>query len=258
MKLLTDNDIREILELDDMTSKVKLSKNDIDTIVDMYNRVINDDVHKTKGVQEQESMVTYMANSIRGNEDLMKLENHFSDNKHMSFFQDFMDEEDYIRIRDVFNKLKMPTSILRGYRAGKENDIPTSYTDENGITHLVRIHGYTNFSPDGTEDDNDFLDIYVDGVKVYSMNDNRIDESALFYYNIEEELEQIEQEKQYKEIIARNTTKSNKPTKSTFIQSYIRNSNGDFVTIDKRLNSAGKVQFQDRKTGRFVSSKGLI
>lgn len=258
MKLLNDNDIREILELDDMTSKVKLSKNDVDTIIDMYNRVINDDVHKTKGVQEQESMVTYMANSIRGNEDLMKLENHFSDNKHMSFFQDFMNEEDYIRMRDVFNKLKMPTSILRGYRAGKENDIPTSYTDENGITHLVRVHGYTNFSPDGTEDDNDFLDIYVDGIKVYSMNDSRIDESDLLNYDIEDEFEQIEQEKQYKEIRARNTTKSNKPTKSTFIQSYVKNSNGNFVTIDKRLNSAGKIQFQDRKTGRFVSSKGLI
>lgn len=258
MKLLSDNDIREILELDDMTSKVKLSKNDVDTIVDMYNRVINDDVHKTKGVQEQESMVTYMANSIRGNEDLMKLENHFSDNKHMSFFQDFMDEEDYIRMRDVFNKINMPTSILRGYRAGKENDIPTSYTDENGITHLVRVHGYTNFSPDGTEDNNDFLDIYVDGVKVYSMNDNRIDGTNLFDNDIEDEFEQIEQEKQYKEIRARNTTKSNKPTKSTFIQSYVRNSNGDFVTIDKRLNSVGKVQFQDRKTGRFVSSKGLV
>lgn len=257
MKLLSDNDIREILELDDMTSKVKLSKNDVDTIVDIYNRVINDDVHKTKGVQEQESMVTYMANSIRGNEDLMKLENHFSDNKHMSFFQDFMDEEDYIRMRDTFSTLKIPTSILRGYRAGKENDIQTSYTDEKGITHLVRVHGYTNFSPDGTEDDNDFLDIYVDGVKVYSMNDSRIDESALFDYDIEDEFEQIEQEKQYREIRARNTTKSNKPTKSTFIQSYIKNSNGNFVTIDKRLNSAGRMQFQDRKTGRFVSSKGL-
>lgn len=258
MKLLSDNDIREILELDDMTSKVKLSKNDVDTIIDMYNRVINDDVHKTKGVQEQESMVTYMANSIRGNEDLMKLENHFSDNKHMSFFQDFMDEEDYIRMRDVFDKLKMPTSILRGYRAGKENDIPTSYTDENGKIHNVRVHGYTNFSPDGTEDDNDFLDIYVDGVKVYFMKDSSINENDLFDYDIEEEIEQIEQEKQYKEIRTRNTTKSNKPTKSTFIQSYIKNSNGDFITIDKRLNSAGRIQFQDRRTGRFVSSKGLV
>lgn len=258
MKLLSDNDIREILELDDMTSKVKLSKNDVDTIVDMYNRVINDDVHKTKGVQEQESMVTYMANSIRGNEDLMKLENHFSDNKHMSFFQDFMDEEDYIRMRDVFNKLKMPTSVLRGYRAGKENDISTSYIDEKGITHLVRVHGYTNFSPDGTEDDNDFLDIYVDGAKVYSMNDNRIDESALFDYNIEEEVEQEYTSKELEYIHARNTTKSNKSTKSIFIQSYVKSTNEDFVIIDKRLNSKGKVQFQDRKTGRFVSSKGLV
>lgn len=258
MKLLSDNDIIEILKLDDMTSKVKLSKNDVDTIVDMYNRVINDDVHKTKGVQEQESMVTYMANSIRGNEDLTMLENHFSDNKHMSFFQSFMDEEDYIRMRDVFNKLKMPTSILRGYRAGKENNIPTSYTDENGITHLVRVHGYTNFSPDGTEDEKDFLDIYVDGVKVYSMKDRNIDENSLYDYEIEQEREQREQERQIREIRVRNTTKSNKPTKSTFIQSYIKNINGDFMTIDKRLNSIGKVQFQDRKTGRFVSSKGLV
>lgn len=258
MKLLSDNYIREILELDDMTSKVKLSKNDVDTIVDMYNRVINDDVHKTKGVQEQESMVTYMANSIRGNEDLTMLENHFSDNKHMTFFQSYMTKENYTRMRDMFSTLKVPTSILRGYRAGKENNIPTSYIDENGKEHKVRVHGYTNFSPDGTEDENDFLDIYIDGVKVYSMKDSTIDGTNLFNSDIEDEFEQIEQEKQYKEIRARNTTKSNKPTKSTFIQSYVRNSNGDFVTIDKRLNSAGKVQFQDRKTGRFVSSKGLI
>lgn len=258
MKLLNDNDIREILEIDNVNSKVKLTENDFNTIIDMYNRVINDDVHKTKGFQEQESMITYMSASIRGNEDLLKLENHFSDNKHMSFFKDFMDEEDYICMRDVFQRLKMPTSILRGYRAGKENDIPTSYVDENGITHNVRVHGYTNFSPDGTEDDNDFLDIYIDGVKVYSMNDNRINESALFDNDLEDEFEQIEQEKQYREIKARNITKSNKPTKSTFIQSYVKNVNGDFITIDKRFNSAGKIQFQDRKTGRFVSPKGLV
>ena len=93
---------------------------------------------------------------------------------------------------------------------------------------------------------------------MYSMNDSTIDGTNLFNNDMEDEFEQIEQEKLYKEIRARNITKSNKPTKSTFIQSYVRNSNGDFVTIDKRLNSAGKLQFQDRKTGRFVSSKGLI
>lgn len=258
MKLLSNNDIRKILEEDDMYSKVKLSENDVITIIDMYNRVINDDVHKTKGVQEQESMITYMSASIRGNEDLLKLENHFSDNKHMSFFQDFMDEEDYIRMRDVFQIYGIPTSVLRGYRAGHENKLSTSYTDKHGITHFISIEGYTNFSPDGTEDNEDYLDIFIDGIKVYSMNNDKTYEDDFFDFNFEDKIEQIEQEKYYREIRVRNTTKSNKSTKSIFIQSYVKNENGDFITIDKRLNSAGKVQFQDRKTGRFVSSKGLI
>lgn len=258
MKLLSDNDIRKILEIDDMYSKVKLSENDVNTIIDMYNRVINDDVHKTKGVQEQESMITYMSASIRGNEDLLKLENHFSDNKHMSFFQDFMDEEDYIRMRDVFKRLEIPTSVLRGYRAGHENELSTSYTDKNGITHFISIEGYTNFSPDGTEDSEDYLDIFVDGIKVYSINNPTLYEPDYDIDLIENEIEQTEQEEDYREIRVRNTTKFNKPTKSSFIQSYVKNLNGDFITIDKRLNSAGKIQFQDRKTGRFVSSKGLV
>lgn len=258
MKLLSDNDIRKILEEDDMYSKVKLSESDVNTIIDMYNRVINDDVHKTKGIQEQESMITYMSASIRGNEDLLKLENHFSDNKHMSFFQDFMDEEDYIRMRDIFQRLEIPTSVLKGYRAGHKNEISTSYTDKNGITHFVSIEGYTNFSPDGTEDSEDYLDIFVDGTKIFSMDNDKTYEDDFFDFDIKNEIEQIEQEKDYREIRVRNTTKYGKPTKSTFIQSYVKNENGDFITIDKRLNSAGKVQFQDRKTGRFVSSKGLI
>lgn len=252
MKLLQDDKIRDILKQTNIDEKIKLSKDEIDQIVDIYNRVINDDVNKNKGFLEQESMVTYMGDTVRAKENLTKLENHFSDNKHMSFFEGILPEEAYIRLRDTFTDLRIPTSSLKGFKANIDNYLTSTFIDNIGNTHQVVIKGFVSYSPDDDRGEEDYLRVFLDGELVYDMaseidywNNHIIDteqEDNIFEDNSYEEVKKIKE-----------TKKDGTKTSSTWENTYVSKTG---KLIDERIDKNGKTYYTDNK-GRFVSRKEL-
>lgn len=260
MRQFTDFEVYAQLKKWETTDGGTLTEEDYQRIIDIYGRVINDDVNKNKGKLEQESMITYLANSVQAqidngasvskiNETWTYIENHFSDNKHFEFYRHFMGNYETSKLQKAIINNKLPSSILQGIKAVGEIDIPPKVF--NG--KVVEIKGFFEPSPENGDENKNWFTIICDGEVIFDWNadaedDNIIEPKKLTDRELDrlkEELEEIKKKQ--------NTTKTGKPTKSQYVQSYFI---GDNI-IKERITSKNQTIFQDKR-GRFVSRSKVL
>lgn len=259
MRQFTDFEVYAQLKKWETENGGTLTENDYERIIEIYGRVINDDVNKTKGKLEQESMITYLADSVQAqidkgaseskiNETWTYIENHFSDNKHFEFYRNFMGDKATKQLQKTLINNKLPSSILRGIKA-------KVYTHEEVVINgdAIEITGYFDPSPDGAEDNRNFFVIRKNGDVIFNWEANAEDDNTIPAYNLsDEELDELENRRKDLEK-RRNTTKQGKPTRSKYIKSYIVGND----IIQERFTSNNQVIFQDKR-GRFVSRSKVL
>ena len=258
MRQFTDFEVYAQLKKWETENGGTLTEDDYKRIVDIYGRVINDDVNKTKGKLEQESMITYLADSVQAqidkgeNANMDKtwtyIENHFSDNKHFEFYRNFIGDEATKQLQKTLINNKLPSSILRGIKA-------KVYIHQEVVINgdAVEITGYFDPSPDGAEDNRNFFVIRKNGDVIFNWEANAEEDNTIPSYNLsDEELDELESRRRDLEK-RRNTTKQGKPTRSKYIKSYIVGND----IIQERYTSNNQVIFQDKR-GRFVSRSKVL
>lgn len=258
MRQFTDFEVYAQLKKWEAENGGTLTENDYQRIIDIYGRVINDEANKTKGKLEQESMITYLADSVQAqmdkgvNAEMDKtwtyIENHFSDNKHFEFYRNFIGDSATKQLQKTIIDNKLPSSILRGIKA-KVFIHQEVVVDGN----VIDITGYFDPSPDGAEDNRNFFIIRKNGDIIFNWEANAEEDNIIPTYNLsDEELDELESRRREIEK-RRNTTKQGKPTLSKYIKSYIIGND----IIQERLTSNDRVIFQNKK-GRFVSRSKVL
>lgn len=260
MRQFTDFEVYAQLKKWETTDGGTLTEEDYQRIIDIYGRVINDDVNKNKGKLEQESMITYLADSVQAqidkgasadkiNETWTYIENHFSDNKHFEFYQHFMGDYETKQLQEAIINNKLPSSILQGIKAVGEINMPPKVFNNK----VVEIKGYFDPSPENGDETENWLTIICDGKTIFDWNADAEEDNIVKYKRLSEKEFEI-LEKQIEENRKRkNTTKQGKPTRSQYVKTYFI---GEEV-VQERITSKNQTIFQDRK-GRFVSRSKVL
>lgn len=259
MRQFTDFEVYAKLKKWETENEGTLTENDYERIIDIYGRVVNDDVNKTKGKLEQESMITYLADSVQAqidkgaseskiNETWTYIENHFSDNKHFEFYRNFMGDEATRQLQKTIMDNKLPSSILRGIKA-KVSIHQEIVVDGN----VIEITGYFDPSPEGAEDNRNFFTIIKNGDVIFDWNADVEEDNVVEYRRLSEEELDILKKQAEERKRRRNTTKQGKPTRSQYVTTYFV---GEEI-IQERITRKNQTIFQDRR-GRFVSRSKVL
>lgn len=142
---------------------VELSESQIADTIDIYNSVMTEKVNATKTKDEQVSLIHDILIGFSYNETKDRLLRAHSDVKFLSFFDNFLDEGESEKVYNAIKSLGLPTEILRGIKPNVDIDIKV-----NSGGNIVEISGSINPSPDGDNNQDDFLLIKVNGASIYN------------------------------------------------------------------------------------------
>ena len=247
MSKLSNMQINAILtEFANNNPQIELTENQIQTTIDLFNRLMNENVNKNKNLWEQEALVTDIAIGLtikpKGETPEFIFRQH-SDNKHLDFFDTFLAPGETKKIEEMLKEYNLPSDILKGLKPNQEIDLVKKYEKNK-----IEIKGNITFSPDGEKEQNDYLEIYLNGVNIYSWHRNAINENVVNNNINPEPGENHNQEFENKTPKAPPPTKSGKPRKGIYLGTVI-SSDGDNVTIEKLKN--GRTVYRG-SNGRFT------
>ena len=122
-------------QIQDDNPELVFTQEQFNKTINTYYRVANEQVNRNKTPEEQESMLSYIYISFQNNEQQERIYNHFSDNKHMDYFDTFLEEGLSEKILEVLDKYKLPSSVLKGIRKnqpyyGNSPENPDVYVEQ--------------------------------------------------------------------------------------------------------------------------------
>lgn len=229
--------------------KVELSLNEIEEIKDIFNVLMKDEMNSNKSVFEQKSLIEDLAIGKSYGETTERLVRSHSSNKHMDFFDTFLGEGEANKIQEVLYKNGLSTSVLRGVKAKKEIYISTK-TDVG----LVEVRGKIEPSPDGTNSQDDFFEVLLNGKAIYSWTP---DYTLVDLPEFEEEHfdESEPQESQNRKLKVPSVEKSE--GQKTVKKVTEITSEGDTITYQYHYTKKGNLAVRITKNGKFVGG-GLV
>lgn len=218
---------------------ISFNNTKVEKTADMFKRLMSEKSNSTKTIDEQFSMLTDIAYGFAINENENATFNHYADNKHLNYFDVFLEEGERSNITEALNKANIPTDVLKGIKKNIPYDANTRTEDGR----LVRVVQETE-PPSNTIS---YFAIYVDGEMIYSW-----DRSSGGYddvpYNWLDDFGDYDYEDKVK--ITYSVSEAQKKTKSEYVQTY--DFGGDDI-VHERHTKSGRTIYQDSK-GRFVSN----
>lgn len=228
----------------DENPQFSLNSDKIKDTKDLFDKLMNEKSNITKNEWEQEALITDIATGFAYNEPADLIFREHSDNKHMSFFDNFLEEGESNKISKILSEYGLPTEVLRGVKPNVDIDIERDFGNDT-----VEIRGKINPSPDSESEQDDFFEIWLNGKKIYEWDRNGFDEvEEVGDFEIDDTYEPDSYYEPSGERRAKLYTKSGKLRKGIYIAT-IEKSNGEIIT--KELTSKGQIIYRDSK-GRFT------
>lgn len=238
MSKLSNLKVNQILtEFADNNPQIELTESQIQDTVDLFDKLMNEKVNQSKNLWEQEALVTDIAIGYSIGEPTDLIFRQHADNKHLNYFDVFLEQGEADKIQKALLKHNIPTDVLKGIK--KNVDFDTTI----GNVRVVQ----TMSDGEDTSPTIESFEIYKDGELIYKWSPdefweegyNDIDFEPDEYYSPEYEIETPK---------APPPTKSGKPRKGIYIGTVI-SSDGDNVTIEKLTN--GRTIYR-ASNGRFT------
>ena len=228
----------------DENPQFSLNSDKVKDIKDLFDKLMNERSNITKNEWEQEALITDIATGCAYGESADLIFREHSDNKHMSFFDNFLEEGEANKISKILSEYELPTEVLRGVKPNIDINFERSFGNDT-----VEIKGRINPSPDGESEQDDFFEIWLNGKRIYEWNRNKFEEmEEKNDVKVEDIYEPDSYYKPSKEKTLNLFTKSGKERKGTYLAT-IKKSNGEVIT--KELTSKGQIVYRDSK-GRFT------
>lgn len=238
MSKLSNLKINQILtQFVDENPHIELTESQIQDTIDLFDRLMNEKVNQSKNLWEQEALVTYIAIGYSIGEQTDFIFRQLADNKHLNYFDVFLEQGEADRIQKALLKHNVPTDVLKGIKKNIDFDVTI------GNVRVVQIMS----DGEDTSPTIESFEIYKDGELIYKWTPDKfweegyddIDFEPNEYYRPESEVETPK---------APPPTKSGKQRKGIYLGTVI-SSNGDNVTIEKLKN--GKTVYR-ASNGRFT------
>lgn len=238
MSKLSNLKVNQILtQFVDENPNIELTESQIQDTIDLFDRLMNEKVNQSKNLWEQEALVTDIAIGYSIGEQTDFIFRQHADNKHLNYFDIFLEHGEADKIKKVLSEYNIPTDVLKGIKKNVAFDV----TIDN-----VRVVQTMSDGEDTSPTIEDF-EIYKDGERIYKWKPDllldEIDEDIGIeldeYYSIEPKVEIPK---------APPPTKSGKPRKGIYIGTVI-SSDGDNITIEKLKN--GRTVYR-ASNGRFT------
>lgn len=239
MEIFNRMQVNQIIDefLQENEGLVELSESQIADTIDVYNSVMTEKVNATKTKDEQISLIHDILTGFSYNETKDRLLRAHSDVKFLNFFDNFLDEGESEKVYNAIKSRGLSTEILRGIKPNVDINIKM-----NSGKDVVEISGKINPSPDGDNDQDDFMEIKVNGNTIYRWTRDFTD-----FVDYDES--HFEPDEHYEpEPIKAPKTKSGKPRKGIYLGTIITSS-GDIIT--EEIMSNGRRVLRDSK-GRFT------
>lgn len=215
--------------------QIELTENQIEDTQILYDRLMNEKVNQTKNAWEQESLITDIATGLAMGETPELIFREHADNKHLSYFDNFLGEGESEKILQIFNDNEISTDILKGLK----KNVPDNYTID-GVHVIQVISDDPNESPHIID-----FEIYKNGKLIYKWTPNKPWEEIDEEYDIEAHYNYLKEQEALK---PEPLTKSGKQRKSSYIATIV-SSEGEKVTAEKLSN--GQIVYRG-SNGRFT------
>ena len=234
MGKLSSLKINQILtQFADENPQIELTESQIQDAIDLFDRLMNEKVNQTKNAWEQEALVTDIAIGFSYGETTDFIFRQHADNKHLDFFDTFLAMGETKKIEKVLKENSLPSSVLKGLKPNQNMHLIQEY---NGDT--IEVKGIITFSPDGEKEQNDYLDIYMNGKLIYSWHRNAIEENVEFD---DTGFIDYESEKKQDSIPIQKPRKDGKPRKSVYVGSRVTTDN---IVIEESYDRLGRRRLQ--------------
>lgn len=219
----------------DENPQIELTESQIDDTKILYDRLMNEKVNQTKNVWEQEALITDIAIGLTMGESTDLIFRQHADNKHLNYFDVFLENGEADRIQKVFQKHGISTDVLKGIKKNIDFDVTI------GNIRVVQ----TMSDEEDTSPTIDSFEIYQNGELIYKWSpdefweeeDEDIYEPDEYYTHSEEAVS-----------IVVPPTKSGKPRKGIYIATII-SSEGDIIT--EEMTAKGQIIYR-ASNGRFT------
>ena len=226
MSKLSNAEVNRILtEFVENNPDRELTENQIQTIIDLFNRLMNENINKNKNLAEQESLITDIAIGLtikpEGETPEFIFRQH-SDNKHLNYFDMFLANGETDKILKALAEHNIPTDVLRGLKRNQDFDAKIGN---------VRIFQKVAYDENGSISIEKF-EIYKDGELIYEWIPYDEDEME---YDTEFEPEQVEIP------VEQPKRKDGKPRKSTYVSTIMTS---DDVVIEESYDRLGRRRLQ--------------
>lgn len=251
MKILSNLEVDKIIDefLERNSGKADLSLDKIEDVKDMFNSLMKDEANKNKNIFEQKSLIEDLAIGKSYGETTKRLIRSHSSNKHMDFFDTFLGQGEADKILNILSKYNLSPSVLRGVKAKQEINISTE-TEEG----LVEVKGKIEPSPDGTNSQDDYFEILLNGKAIYSWSPDYTLVDLPEYLDYFDETEPQE-ENENKKIKIPNIEKSD--GQKTVKKVTEVSSNGDELSYNYYYTKKGNLAVRITRNGKFAGG-GLV
>ena len=237
MSKLSNLDVfRTIVEFENDNPQIELTAGQEQDIFDLFDRLMNEEVNKSKNQWEQEALITDIAIGYSIGEPTDLIFRQHADNKHLNFFDNFLEYGETSKIEKLLKENNLPSSVLKGLKPNQEIHLVQEYKGNK-----IEIKGNITFSPDGEKEQNDYLEISMNGQTIYSWERNAIDENVMLddidfepdeYYRPEPKVEALKEQPKRKD---------GKPRKSTYVGTVI---SADAIIVEESYHRLGRRRLQ--------------
>lgn len=229
-----------INEFLDNNPSITTTNNVISEVKDTFNMLMKEERHQNKTSGEQRNFIqSLLEGRVSGTEDMQFQLNHWSDNQHMNYFDEFVESGQTSVIQEVLKNYNIPTSVLKGIKPLHGHD---AVFDIDG--HTVRVVQAIQ-EVDGESPELENFYIEYDGKKIYDYKQDTPIETKIVK-DIGDIIDEFGEE-DIESIPTKQTRKSGKPRKSVYIgEIHI----GDRV-ITKEVASNERILYRDA-LGRFT------
>lgn len=168
--------MKEVLSLDFVTNQIKewsdtdtypLSKKEQENAVEYFYKLMTEEVNKNKDLKTQESLLGQIARKIYRGYTKEQLFREHGDNAHMNYFDNFLQPGEGQVLQDLFEKMQLPTEILRDIR--KDQPFGHDYTVGN---RRIRIEQEIEKQGPGESPTVKRFEIIVNGKTIYKFRRN--------------------------------------------------------------------------------------